>query len=260
MTKEEWEILQNSKKKQYKYIPTEKPGEVSKVEIKGDYPKERQGVINQLSNLPIYSPDIRYADYQKDLLQWKKNVENVPIKENPGFGSTINREGATGSYFDKNTPNSSKEYPYKGTIQLDPNNYNPIDTKERLIRHEATHAAFDDSKGSVPNWLSNSLGNTQRLSGMMNTKDKNYTDDQSERLVQAMGIRNDIVKKFGLNSNQKIPRDLYNSYLKDYMYSSIRTGENITPGELQSSLSSSRNATDLYNLLNMENIQKKEKK
>ena len=36
MTKEEWDILQNSKKKQYKYVPTGNAGEVKKVEITED--------------------------------------------------------------------------------------------------------------------------------------------------------------------------------------------------------------------------------
>lgn len=42
MTKEEWDSLQNSKKKQYKYIPTGNPGEVKKMEIDDSIEEENE--------------------------------------------------------------------------------------------------------------------------------------------------------------------------------------------------------------------------
>tara|TARA_R110000868_G_scaffold29643_5_gene110271 strand:+ start:646 stop:1257 length:612 start_codon:yes stop_codon:yes gene_type:complete len=46
MTKEEWDILQNSKKKQYKYTPTGKDGQVEETEVSGEPEEPGDGVTD----------------------------------------------------------------------------------------------------------------------------------------------------------------------------------------------------------------------
>jgi hypothetical protein len=52
MTREEWDTLQNSLKKEYKYIPTGNPGEVKKIEVAEDdkNPKQKGKVIDIADN------------------------------------------------------------------------------------------------------------------------------------------------------------------------------------------------------------------
>ena len=215
------------------------------------YSKNKEQVVNQLSNLPIYSPDVRYSEYKGNVEDWKKNLEGVQIEENPNL-SEVTGFDTPGSYFDKSMPSPLKEYPYAGTVQLDPNKFNEIDTRERVLGHELTHGAFDGS-GFIPNWYADNLKNTAR-----NPEGKEHQDLLSERAAQTMGVRRDIVNKYGLKPDAKIPKELYDSYLRDHMNTDIRTGTRTESGELKESLFSARNASNLYNLLNMENIPKQE--
>jgi len=213
------------------------------------FSKNKEQVVNQLSNLPIYSPDARYSEYKGNVEDWKKNLEGVRVEENPNL-SDVTGFDTPGSYFDKSMPSPLKEYPYAGTVQLDPNKFNEIDTRERVLGHELTHGAFDGSN-FIPNWYADNLKNTAR-----NPEGKDHKDRLSERAAQTMGVRRDIVNKYGLKPDAKIPRDLYDSYLRDHMNTDIRTNTRTESGELKESLFSARNASDLHNLLNMENVPK----
>jgi hypothetical protein len=213
------------------------------------FSKNKEQVVNQLSNLPIYSPDARYSEYKGNVEDWKKNLEGVRVEENPNL-SDVTGFDTPGSYFDKSMPSPLKEYPYAGAVQLDPNKFNEIDTRERVLGHELTHGAFDGSN-FIPNWYADNLKNTAR-----NPEGKDHKDRLSERAAQTMGVRRDIVNKYGLKPDAKIPKELYDSYLRDHMNTDLRTNTRTESGELKESLFSARNASDLHNLLNMENVPK----
>ena len=210
---------------------------------------EKSQVMNILSNLPIYAPDARYAEYQGNIEDWRNNLNNVTIEDNPNL-SDVTGFNTPGSYFNKGVPSPLKEFPYSGTVQLDASQFNPIDTRSRVLRHELAHGAFDGSN-FLPNWFASNLENTAR-----NPKGSDHKDLISERAAQAIGVRGDIINKYGLQPNAKIPRELYNDYLRDHMNTDLRTGTRTESGELKESLFGAKNATDFYNLLNMENIPK----
>jgi hypothetical protein len=213
---------------------------------------EKSQVMDILSNLPIYSPDARYSEYRTNVEDWRNNLNNVTIQDNPNLSDFTGFKTA-GSYFDNSGVSPLKTFPYSGTVQLDPSQFNRVDTRDRVLRHELTHGAFDGSS-FIPMWYADNLYNTARNPGEFNSGA--HENLMTERAAQAMGVRGDIIRKYGLKSDAKIPRDLYNSYLRDHMNTDLRTNTRTESGELRESLFGAKNATDLYNLLNMENIPK----
>jgi hypothetical protein len=211
---------------------------------KGDYPKERQSVINQLANLPIYSPDVRYASYQEALPIWRTNVENVPIEVNP------NSPAGGSSYYGYGIPAFNTRFPYQGTVQLDPRDSDLINTGQRVTEHELRHAAFD-GRSFIPQWYGDALYNTARKPEGFEAGA--HQDRLNERASMALGARQAIIDKFGLKSNAKIPKELFNRYNREILETSLRQGRPIEQfSDLDETLRGARNATDAYNIINFE--------
>jgi len=77
MTKEEWDLKQNSLKKQYKYVPTGTPGQVKKMEVddsvKEDEDDKKKKKKQEEESVPLTS-DKPITSAQKSLAQ--KNVKS----------------------------------------------------------------------------------------------------------------------------------------------------------------------------------------
>jgi len=90
MTREEWDILQNSKKKQYKYTPTGKEGQVEETEI--------NGVAEEPGDIVTDVDRQNWNNY----LTWlgKKGVQGKDALDKGGLGNKLF------SQYIKETPNS----------------------------------------------------------------------------------------------------------------------------------------------------------
>lgn len=90
MTREEWDILQNSKKKQYKYMPTGKEGQVEETEVAGVTEEPGDGVT-----------DIDKQNWNKYLTWLKeKKQQGIPELDKGGLGNKLFEQ------YIKETPNS----------------------------------------------------------------------------------------------------------------------------------------------------------
>jgi hypothetical protein len=219
--------------------------------------KEKKEVRDILFNLPIGSSDIRYPEYQGNIKDWGSNLDKVKVVINPQATGSV----SPGRYVSFNTPApeeqdgvfqmSSLDYPYRGSILLNPSLYTPIDNERRVIRHELTHGAFDSDK-YIPNWLADNLRRTARNPYGFETGE--HHDQLVERVPMLMGTRKEVLDYSGLPLNSKVPRDVYNSYLRGMMETGLRTGRPVEPNEVKESLFGARTASDVYNLMNMEMI------
>lgn len=90
MTKEEWDILQNSKKKQYQYTPTGKEGQVEKTEVKDNSEEPGDGIT-----------DVDRQNWN-NYLTWlgKKGMQGKPDLDKGGLGNQLFAQ------YIKETPNS----------------------------------------------------------------------------------------------------------------------------------------------------------
>ena len=211
---------------------------------KGDYPKERQAVIDELSNLPIYSPDARYASYQEALPMWKTAVENVPVQV-----SSNHPAGKTGSaYYNYGAPVYNPAFPHQGNIYLDPRQEDALNTPEKVLKHEMRHAAFDGSR-FIPQWYGDALYNTSRNPEGFERGD--HQDRLTERAAMTLGTRKAIIDKYGLKPNAKIPRDLFDAYNREIMETGLRQGSPLyQENDIQETFGGARNASDVYDIIN----------
>ena len=236
-------------------------GGLIKYQTKGEVRAQKDGtskkeVMDVLSNLPIYSPDARYPEYRGNVQDWTRNLEDVNVEDNPNLSDLVGFQ-TEGSYFDSDAPSPYKTYAYKKSVQLNPSRFTPMNNRGRVTRHELTHGAFDGDK-YVPTWLADNLYNTARNKEQFGRGE--HYNLMSERAPMITGTRKEILDYSGLPLDAKIPRGVYDSYMKGLMETSLRTGDLfVTPNEVAESLQGSRNATDLYNLINMENIPQKRK-
>ena len=209
---------------------------------KGDFSNPRQSVINTMSNLPIYSPDVRYQEYKTMLPEWKAAVENVPIetgKKSPHAGS---------SYYGYGAPSFSPEFAFQGSVQLDPNQFDNLQTPDRVISHELRHAGFDGSR-YIPQSYGDALYTTARHPEGFERGA--HQDMIQERAAMNLGTRQAMLERFGLPSNAKIPRKLFDTYNRETMETSLRQGHPIDQfSDVDETFKGARNASDVYDLVN----------
>ena len=214
------------------------------------YEKQKKQTIETLSNLPIYSPDPYYSEYKSNVEDWKKNIMSTPVEVNsnsPAQGS---------SYYGKDAPSYDVTYPYKGSIQLDPKQFNRIQTPDRVAEHELTHAAFDSDK-YIPQWLGDNLYNTARHPEGFESGE--HQDRLSERAAMLMGSRKNIIEELGLPKDARISREQFNYWARQPLETALRTGRiPEQPNDVRETFLGARNASDVHNLLNMDVIPKQQ--
>lgn len=214
------------------------------------YGKERQQVINTLSNLPIYSPDERYAQYREHIQDWKRNIMATPAYVN------LNPPHPGSSYYSTGAPAYDPTFPYSGTISLDPREFNTIQTPERVIGHEFTHAAFDGNR-YIPEWLGENLYRTARHPEGFESGE--HQDILGERAAMLMGARRNIIESLGLPKDATISREQFNYWARQPLETALRTG--ITPeqyNDILETFQGAKSASDVHKLLNMGIIPKQQ--
>lgn len=215
------------------------------------YSKNKEQVVDQLSNLPIYSPDQRYSEYQSNIQDWASNVRKTPVEVNydsPAEGS---------SYYGHGAPFYDKTFPYQGSIQLDDRQFNNIQTPDRVIGHELRHAAFDRDK-FIPEWYGDMLYNTARNPNEF--EQGAHQNKLRERATMLVGARQNALDELGLPANAKIPEEGFNYWARQPLETALRTGRIPEQyNDVKETFQGARSASDVRNLMNFENIPKKEK-
>lgn len=183
--------------KMIREIPIKKMGGKKKMFQTGGAMK--QDVTNVLDNLPILSPDARYASYQNMKPVWDANVNKVPLIANTQYPGD-------GSYFNTGAPVGKKSQ-YEGDIVYNPSKFTAVDNFNNVVKHEIYHAAMDGTK-DVPDWLNTSLMNSAR-----NPNAGDHADLYSERLAMLPSSRGLMLNNMDLPYNSNITQDQYNNYM-----------------------------------------------
>lgn len=225
--------------------------DVTPIAQNGDkYSKNKKQVIDQLSNLPIYSPDQRYSEYQSNIQDWTSNVRKTPVEVNyssPAQGS---------SYYGHSAPFYDSTFPYQGTIQLDDRQFDNVQTPDRVIGHELRHAAFDSDK-FIPQWMGDALYNTARNPNEF--EQGAHQNKLRERASMLVGARQNALDELGLPANSKLSEDQFNYWARQPLETALRTGRIPDQyNDVKETFSGARNARDVRNLINFENIPSKE--
>jgi hypothetical protein len=121
----------------------------------------------------------------------------------------------------------------------------------RVLPHEIIHGAFDGTN-FIPEWLGSNLYRTARNPESFEKGD--HKDLMTERAVSLMQVRNDIIRKYNLPQDSQIPRNIFNDYMKGYMNQYIKNAKTTEPNDLIEALQSAGDATQLFNLINMQVI------
>jgi hypothetical protein len=221
-------------------------------EIPEDYNGYLEMVNNLLSNLPIYSPDARYPEYQTNVQDWQNNLKNLKLSVNPELVRTFaGKSPAMYVPYDQNMPSPLAIYPYQGNVVLSNEGYDDINNMSRVLPHEIIHGAFDGTN-FIPEWLGSNLYRTARNPESFEKGD--HKDLMTERAASLMQVRNDIIRKYNLPQDSQIPRNIFNDYMKGYMNQYIKNAKTTEPNDLIEALQSAGDATQLFNLINMQVI------
>ena len=214
------------------------------------YSKNKEQVVDQLSNLPIYSPDQRYSEYQSNIQDWTSNVRKTPVEVN------YNSPAQGSSYYGHGAPFYDSTFPYQGTIQLDDRQFDNVQTPDRVIGHELRHAAFDSDK-FIPQWMGDALYNTARNPNEF--EQGAHQNKLRERASMLVGTRQNALDELGLPANSKISEDQFNYWARQPLETALRTGRIPDQyNDVKETFSGARNASDVRNLINFENIPSKE--
>ena len=226
-----------------------------------DYPEDRAAAKSALENLPIYSPDTRYQEWQGEQLPYyKQMIDRTPINIDPKIG-TMDGPGGTGIgglyYGQTNRPYIYPEKGLEGTIGLP---YGEQDARYfgPATRHELLHSAFD-SNSFIPNWMGESLEHSSRNPQYL-YRGGDHSDKLAERAVMAIDMREHLLnhlmrnneikdKKIQLSDDQIIP------WLKQ-LPDAAKRGQD-TQEELET-MRGARNYNDVKNLLNATYIPKQQ--
>ena len=174
----------------------------------------QQRVMKTISNLPIYTPDVRWKEYQDILPYWQDNIRYTPVYEDrSNFGP--NDTPSLGSYFSMGTPSPYSDAWRSGNIYINPSMFNPYDNEGNVVEHETIHAGYNG--GDVPEWMRNLLQSTNRNPGS-----GRHENILNEQLVNQAVARRSVLDEFGLPDNAIIPEELSNEYLRRGLYSTIR--------------------------------------
>jgi hypothetical protein len=174
----------------------------------------QQKVMRTISNLPVYSPDARFADYQDALPYWQDNVAFTPvIQDKSNFGP--NNSPSLGSYFSTGTPSPYANAWRSGNIYTNPSLFDQYDNEGSVLEHETLHAGFNGR--DVPQWMIDNLNRSNRNpgSGM-------HENMLNEQLVNQAVARQSVLDEFGLEGNATVPQNLSDEYLRRGMYSAMR--------------------------------------
>ena len=165
--------------------------------------KSKALAIDTLNNLPIYTPDSRYVDYQNAKTNWNSNIKatNTSNKKSDDFGEYQPSDYDV-PYYRENT----------GQVSFNPSVYSPYNNKNEVETHEYIHSAIN-GRSVMPEWFQNSI-----IAGSKNPDSENYDvkHDQlfDERAVQIPMSRKSIIDYYGLKPDSIISPELFNNYLK----------------------------------------------
>lgn len=179
-----------------------------------DLSPAQKRVMKTISNLPIYTPDARYAEYQDILPYWQNNIRYTPIYEDKNLDDL-------GSYYSiPYDPRRGPRIPEKsfgrtGRTYINPSLFTKYDNEGNVVEHETTHAAFNGS--DVPKWMYDLLQSTNR-----DPKSKRHENLFNEQLVNQAVARQSVLDEFGLPDNATVPEELSNEYLRRGLYSTMR--------------------------------------
>lgn len=174
----------------------------------------QQKVMKTISNLPIYTPDARYGEYQDILPYWQDNVAFTPVIEdysNFGPGNTP----SVGSYFTMGTPSPLANAWRSGNTYINPKLFTKYDNRGNVVEHETLHAGFNGR--DVPQWMIDNLNKINRNPGS-----GEHANLLNEQLVNQAIARQSVLDEFGLPANATIPEELSNEYLRRGIYSKMR--------------------------------------
>lgn len=199
--------------------------------------KQYGGTINDyLNNLPIPSPDKRYAEYQDLKPIWDNNIKRTPIFKD-------NKAKDIGIY---NAYNNNTDDPLTlnaNSIVTNPRLNDRYDTPTKVLNHEQVHAAFNGNE-FIPDWYEESLYNNAR-----NPNSQEHQDLFNERAVNNVTAGKLIKDFYNIPYNQQIPEDLYYQFLRDSLKGSLRN--NVPMDEnLSEVIGSSKSTKAALNTLN----------
>jgi len=174
----------------------------------------QQKVMKTISNLPVYSPDARFADYQDALPYWQDNVAFTPVmQDKSNFGP--DNSPSVGSYFSTGTPSPYADAWRSGNTYVNPSLFNKYDNEGNVVEHETFHAGFNGR--DVPQWMIDNLNRSNRNPGS-----GEHENMINEQLVNQAIARQSVLDEFGLQDNATIPQNLSDEYLRRGMYSAMR--------------------------------------
>jgi hypothetical protein len=169
---------------------------------------EQQKVMGTISNLPIYSPDIRNQEYQEILPYWQDNVRFTNVEDDPTLPSL-------GSYYGTNAPSPLKDAWRSGNIYLNPSGFNKYDNRANVLEHETYHAGYNG--GDVPEWMANVLNDSNR-----DPRSGEHRNKFNEQLANQAIARRDVLDEFGLPLDATIPQEISDEFLRRGMNAFMR--------------------------------------
>jgi len=193
------------------------PGENYKFKGKKvtEYPMAQKGISKAkkkasetISNLPIYSPDSRYQEYQDILPYWQTNIRGNQVEVDP----TLNDVGA---YYNRYITSPEQAYWRSGKTYINPSKFNPYDNEGNVLEHEVYHAGYNSY--DAPKFMFDLLQQTNR-----DPQSDAHANRFPEQLANQAVARRDVLDEFDLPLNSVIPKDLSNEFLRRAMFTELR--------------------------------------
>lgn len=153
-----------------------------------------------IGNLPIYSPDIRYQEYQDNIPYWQDNISSNSVE----VDSSINNPG---SYYHRGIPSPIQDAFRAGNTYVNPSKFNRYDNEGNVLEHELYHAGYNGR--DVPEFMGNLLDQTNR-----NPNSGEHANMFNEQLANQAIARRDVLDEFNLPMNAIIPEKLSNEFLR----------------------------------------------